>query len=263
MAKTIKDLDLKVNDLKTFFSGEINRFRNEIEKVKTPTTEEKSGDERISEISNNFDLFSASVNNRLKELELQIDALRKNADACLAQIDKNFQYNNRGKILLLGLKESPGEDLLGVVIDLFNSKLRTSIKKCDIFYTYRLGKKNDKKVRPAVVEFGNMWTRNEVFACKKLLKGTGIIIADFLSPIRYEVFKLVKQKLGKECWTNKGMIGFKIGDEVKYVTTVRQFQSAIGSVGLNHPPVVAGPATDGASGTAHGSTIAAELGLVR
>lgn len=243
MAKSIKDLDLKVNDLKTFFSSEISKFRNEIEKVKTPTTEDDGGDVRISEILNNFDLFSAAVNNRLDRLESQISALRKDMDVCSAQVDKNIQLNNRGKILLLGLEEHPSEDLLSTVVNVINSKLGLSIKKDYIFYSYRLGRKSDKRVRPIVVEFCNMWARNEVLRGKKLLKGSGFVITEFLSPTRYEVFKLARQKFGRDCWINKGMIGFKVNGIVKYVTTAQQFNLAAGSV-VAHP-------TDGVVGTVH------------
>lgn len=245
MAKTIKDLDVKVNDLKTFFSSEINKFRNEIEKVKTPTTGDDSDGTKISVISNSFDLFSAAVNNRLSQLESQITALKKEVDVSNARIDRNIQYYNRNKLLLLGVKESAGEDLRNVVIDLVNSRLHISVEKDEIFYSYRLGKKGDKRVRPVVVEFCNMWVKNEVFAQKKLLKGTGTVISEFLSPNRYEVFKLAKQKFGKDCWTSRGMIGFKINETVKYVSTVCQFHLAVGST------VSSVHAIGGATDTAH------------
>lgn len=234
MAKSIKDLDSKVNDLKLHFSDELGKFRNEISKIKSPINEEVNSADTIL---NEFNLFKATILNRLQLLESEINLLKKEAEATQQKSDNSVQHSNQNKIILFGLKEKPGESLVSEMSNIFSDKLNVNVKTADIYNAYRVSKKNDNKTRPVIVEFCTVWKRNEVFYTKRHLKGSPLVIAEVLSPLRNHVFKLAKKKLGKRCWTNGGRIGFKVGDTVKYVVSVDQFDSAFRSVAEGDPAI--------------------------
>lgn len=228
MAKTtVKDLNLKVSDLKAYFNSELGKFREEIASVKTPTIDEDDEDVRKSELLNKFDFFKATVEGRLKDLESQVSALNKDANALHIRLDNETQRSNKGKILLFGLDENTNENLQKEVIGVIGDKLKLSIKDSDIYDCYRYGKKRDKKNRPVLIQFTTVCIRNEVFYGKRALKGSKIVITEVLSPSRYEVYRLAKLKFGRSCWTSKGKIGFQYAGETKYVSTLEQYRSYI------------------------------------
>lgn len=228
MAKTIKDLDFKVNELKSHFNEELGKFKNEISKVKSPIGSLDDGD-IIGSLNIKFDFFKSEMENRLKNLETQISALRSDSDSIQLKMDNFIQQSNKSKLLLLGCKETPGENNLNnELVKIINSRIKVNIKNSDIHDCYRIGRKTDKNSRPVIIELCNVTKRNEIFDNKKLLKGTGLVVAEVLSPIRNNTYKLIRQKMGpRACWTNRGRIGFKSGATVKYVTTIEQFYSAL------------------------------------
>lgn len=227
MAKTVKDLDLKVNDLKKFFNEELGKFRGEIEKVKTPNADEGVPGGKGTDIEGillRFNLFEGTVENHMRNLQSQITQLQKDFNIIQSRLDNNLQNSNRSKILLLGVSENVKDDCLRKeIITIINTKLQFSLKDDDVYDCYRLGKKNVNKPRPVVIQFTMISARNEIFHSKRQLKGSGLVIAEVLSPMRYDVFKLAKQKFKKDCWSNNGKIGFKIGNIVRYVSTLEQF----------------------------------------
>lgn len=85
----------------------------------------------------------------------------------------------------------------------------------------------NNKPRPVIIEFCHVWKRNRVFYVKKHVKGSGFLIAEVLSPLRNDVFKLAKKKFGRGCWTSGGRFGFRV--DVKYVISVEQCNSALRS----------------------------------
>lgn len=225
-AKTVKDLDCKVNDLKNFFTQELGKFRGEIDKVKTPTDDcalNKKGVD-TEDIRIKFDFFKATVENQLKNLESEINLLRKDHVAVLSRLDNYIQQSNKGKILLLGIPETVDDtDLLKHTVSVVNSILMLPLSDKDVYDCYRLGKKTARKPRPVLVHFTVVRTRNEILHCRKRLKGSKLVVTEVLSPMRYEVFKLARQKFQKDCWSNNGNIGFKVGETIKYVSNMKQF----------------------------------------
>lgn len=234
MAKTVKDLDSKVNDLKNYFTQELGKFRGEIEKVKTPTDDSASNKQGVDteDIRVKFDFFKATVENQLKNLESEIRQLRKEHAAVHYHLDNYIQQSNKVKILVLGIPETVEDtDLLKHTVSVFNSILMLPLSDKDVYDCYRLGKKIAGKPRPVLVQFTVVETRNELLRCKRRLKGSKLVITEVLSPMRFEVFKLARQKFQKNCWSNNGNIGFKVGETVKYVSNMKQFlDSTAGSV---------------------------------
>ena len=84
----------------------------------------------------------------------------------------------------------------------------------DIERTHRLGgpRKQEEGLEPAasrpiIVKFCSYRKRQEVFARKKLLKGSGLVLMENLTQTRFNLFRKVKEVVGlKNCWTSDGRI---------------------------------------------------------
>ena len=83
----------------------------------------------------------------------------------------------------------------------------------DIERTHRLGgrRKQEEGLEPAasrpIIKFCSYRKRQEVFARKKLLKGSGLVLMENLMQTRFSLFRKVKEVVGlKNCWTSDGRI---------------------------------------------------------
>lgn len=231
MSKNIKELDMKVNDLRNFFSDELNKFKSEITKVKSPAIDTEADDgSKLQMLINRFEFFKTTVDNRLKSIESQVDILRQSIENIDERLDTIVQHGNRNKVLIFGVQEQSGEKLQDRIVEIVNSKLSTTLQITDMDFCYRIGKKTDKVARPVLVGFVNTWKRNDIFYSRKLFKGTKISISEVLSPVRLQTYKIVKQRFEKECWANRGKIGFKINGKIEYVTSVKQYHTLVPAV---------------------------------
>lgn len=241
-AKTVKDLGVRVNDLHAYFENELHKFRTEIKTIKTP--EVNADGEMVSEtVLNRFDLFEATIRNEIQGIKADLDKLNSVCDNLNRKTDKILQNSYRHALLLHGIEEKPEEDIMAIVFELFNGRLGLALQKNDIDMCSRFGikksatnHKNSKQSRPILVEFITMWQRNEVFYKKKVLKGTGLIITELLSPYRYSVYRLVRDEVGKNTWTKNCRIGFSIDGKVHYVATKESFEKIRGGASSSDTP---------------------------
>lgn len=225
MAKTtIKHLDSKVSDLQLYFEGELSKFRSELSTVKTPDLP-LSSDERLDALVVRFDMFEAAIRSQMQSLLGQIENVKKQCDRLSVALDNSLQETCISKLLLFGIQERKDENLFAEVSSVIATKLKIALEETDIISCYRFGSKksDDKFHRPVLVHFTRVRKRNEIFSNKRLLKGTKIVIAELLSPLRYEVYKAVKSKVGKHCWTNGGRIGFSWNGRTHHITTMKHF----------------------------------------
>lgn len=250
---TVKELDTRVQDLHSYFNSELKKFRSEISKVKTPESIIGTGDDEVGveTFVQKFSFFEATIKNELQKLQRQVTALKMESEKIQCKLDDSVQYQFRNRLLMHGLEEKAGGDLYSEVKNIFKNKLDIHIEKTDVNICYRFGKKRrttDKRTsRPVLLEFVNLWMRNEVYYKKKLLKGTNLLITEYLSPHRYEVYKIVKSRFGKECWTKNCAIGFQYGNTLHYVTTLEQYSNVCGAVPQSENQLNAGRSVSNAT----------------
>lgn len=225
---TVKHLDTKVSELQTYFEDELSKFRTELAVTKSP---EVTLDDGLNSIRNRFDLFENTIKNNIESIKREIGAVVERTQRLELSLDNNIQELSMSKLLLHGLSESEDKkhSLKARIVDLFQNKLNTPISEADVNFCYRLGAKkktSDNTIRPVLICFHDIRTREGVFKSKKLFKGTKLAISEMLSPLRYKTFLAVKVKLGKEkCWTSGGRIGFRWNDRSHYVTTMDQLDA--------------------------------------
>lgn len=226
---SLKDLDSKMSDLQSHFRDELVKFREEIVNIRSPDVQNSEGD-KLASLINRFNLFEASVNNRLQTLQRQVEDTKKQEEQLYVKVDDILQQTNRNKVVIYGLSEKDGESLHNYVIEHLKNKMEITINKTDIAGCYRVGRKKpgDKKSRPVIVEFYNWRLRDEILLQKRKLKGSKTVCTEILSPLRYKVYITAKQKFGNnDCWIYRGRIGVLQAGETRYVATMSQLDDLI------------------------------------
>nr|CAH7734082.1 unnamed protein product [Callosobruchus chinensis] len=93
------------------------------------------------------------------------------------------------------LVEIDGENTAAVVLKLLNSKMSLNLAMDDILVCQRIGKKVAKGPRGVLVKLKNVYTKDRVYNCKRLLKGTGVVIKQDLAEakLRFQIFWILYQ----------------------------------------------------------------------
>lgn len=231
---TIKELDARMNVLHSYFETELNKFRSEMNQAKTPEIAAEGGEVGFESLKNRFIFFEATIKNEMEKLQGQVNKLQTEYVRTNIKLDGIIQHQHRGTLLIHGIEEKQSEDLYLEIKNILENKLDVRVNKQDIAVCYRYGRKLNTKARrcrPVAVEFVNRWKRDEVFWNKKRLKGTNLMCTEYLSPIRYSLFKTIKSRFGKNCWTKACKIGFVYENTVHYVTTLEQMSVICGETG--------------------------------
>lgn len=204
MAKSLKELNTRVEQLATQFELGLNEFKKSLK----PNISNNSGmdiphGELINKFQNFEEIITSSletIKNDLKVLEMEVTENSKNVN--LLTLHKNK------KMLIIHGVEETNSDLYEHVTKLFMSKFDIEVRKSDLNECYRLGHKKigNKKGRPIVVDFIHCWNRDQLFAVKKKLKGSNIFITEVLTPKIATLFKNIRAVMGIATWTRAGNI---------------------------------------------------------
>ncbi|CAK1540541.1 unnamed protein product [Leptosia nina] len=72
---------------------------------------------------------------------------------------------------------------------------------------HRLGPTRSNKPRPILVKCRDLSTKTKLWQNKKVLKGTGITVSEFLTKPRHDAFMSARTKFGiHKCWTRDGTV---------------------------------------------------------
>lgn len=165
-----------------------------------------------SKLDDRFEKFEKKLSEMSDSMKALSTKISNNSDS-ISIIEDKFeifeQATKRNTLRFLGFEEHEDEDVVDVVINLVNNKLKVSCNPCDIDSAFRVGKRqNDHgKSRAIMVNFVQNIKRNEVFNAKKQLKNTVFAIFEDLTPRRYELLLAAKKKYGKNLvWSSGGKI---------------------------------------------------------
>lgn len=226
MAKTtVKHLDGKVNELQSYFEAEMGKFRSELRMIKTPDAA-TSGEDKLESLLLKFGFFEATVSAEIQSLKKEVTSLKQQCDRINLTLDNCIQEANISKLLLYGVPERADENPLNDVIDTIKLKLKIPLNGEDLISCYRYGRKKSSGTadRPLLLHFADVRKRNEIFQSKKLFKGTKLAITELLSPLRYDIYKTVKEKVGKgKCWTNNGRVGYCWNGRTYHISSIKHF----------------------------------------
>ena len=172
-------------------------------------------------------------NNELKEenknIKIEIDkeiATRKD------HINNLEQYGRRNNIRVSGLDfdnkfESARETTEGIV-SIINEKMKLDLSCYDIDIAHRLGKFEEKKIRPVIVKFVSRHTKYNVMHNTKKLKGTTLSFNEDLTKLNQQVLSSMRLKDKStvvKAWSYDRKLYAKYKDETQEVITFSKFQT--------------------------------------
>lgn len=160
-----------------------------------------------SKLEAEFSAFRGLITGALQNLQLQLEVLAQEVD----QLD----MRGRRKILLVhGVPDTMEEDTEAVVVQVVRERLNIpDFNAGDIRRCHRMGRASPNASRPVLVKFQSNATKDRIWFSKKLLKGTGVTVSEFLTKRRHDIFMAARQRFGvSKCWTRDGTV-FVLGDD--------------------------------------------------
>lgn len=199
-------------DMRKEFSTVMNNFHEQLESASS------SQGNSFIQIEKDFALFRSRFEGLLDRLCNRIDVLE-------CQVRKNT-------VLIHGVPEQQGENVLEVVTNFFNKELKPRdlvLSKSHIDYCYRL-RGTAGKQRPVLVKFASYWVKSDVWFAKKQLKGKPFSLSESLTHMRSRLLKEVKDRFGyRSVWTGDGNIFVCLPNKKKVrIANYRDFESAVG-----------------------------------
>lgn len=188
----------------------------------TPTAISNSNEAKklLVDITSDIDKIKKSIE-KMKETQEEQAVMIDDIDQ-----DRRFPY-----LLLHGLAEDlegehPPKFMAAKIAEVLKKKVNLpNITEYEISDCYRLGKYNKgattsdgrAKCRPVLVRFTRLVVRREVWLRKKQLKGTGLLLTEFLTPQRQELLRAARAAAGdRKAWSYNGVI-YMLGQDDKKV----------------------------------------------
>ena len=194
--------------LKTDFDSKLNDFEEKLENKLKVVKEEL--------ISREHD-FHVTVERLERELVDEKKTNEKLREECrevrglIQTVHRNqgggAQYLRRNNIKIYGLREtgSRGEtvpDTIHNVIEFLNVKMGVRVSWEDICIAHRLGRLEQNRYRSVIVKFVRRTTKLEILENRYKLKGSGIVLAEDLTPENNKLFWELREHMGKRnVWT--------------------------------------------------------------
>lgn len=176
-----------------------------------------------AKINKNFKILISSIEARQKEVEDKLSTLEHENSHLKEQLDKHEQYSRRNNIRIYGISVSNNnENVDEIAVIFFSEKLKVQVSIGAIDRSHRL-RSYSNKPSAIIVKFATYRTRAAVLNNKKLLKGSGITLAEDLTATRASLSKICIEKWGyRNVWTRDGIIMVKIGDTVRKIESESQ-----------------------------------------
>lgn len=116
MAKSIKELNVVINDLHKKFEEELSDFKKSLKEATSPDPMIKGV--MVDNLVKRVGDFEVKVMQQLKEIQIAIERLEERDAAIEKRLDKQEQKTYRNKVLIHGLEEKDREtrDELFVII---------------------------------------------------------------------------------------------------------------------------------------------------
>ncbi|XP_047996049.1 uncharacterized protein LOC125233920 [Leguminivora glycinivorella] len=155
-------------------------------------------------------------------LRQQIEVINNTVD--------NIEMRHRRKYLLFGgVAEAANENISEVIVTVCQQDMSLpEVTSNSILVCHRIGGKAGRP-RPVLVRFSDYAVKNAVWAKKTALKGTSVVLSEFLTRQRQSLFLAARRHFGvRSVWSLDGNIYIKVSSGKKErVTTSDQLQALI------------------------------------
>lgn len=181
----------------------------------------------------NFTTLTVDIAELQQKLENQISAVREGMKLELEtlrsqleridtrqqdqedRMDEAEQYSRRNCLLIHGIPERPGENVVDALLWFSNTQLKFNLPIQEVDRCHRLGpvRKNTAQVvaaghpRPIIVKLTRYYTRAEMWGRKVHLRNTGYFLTESLTRKRAALLKRAKEIApARNVWTQDGRI---------------------------------------------------------
>ena len=162
--------------------------------------------------------FENTLQENISVIKSDIDTLSKSQEAIKQKVDYIQYLNNKNNIIIHGIPddESDNAALLNKIMETLNGKFKTKLTKADINFTYRLGKKSEK-IRPVLIGFLHRWKRDNIYAMKKMCKGSELFICEWLPTNALSLLRQARTLFGNDSWVQNGLVHVKKNGSIKVI----------------------------------------------
>jgi len=161
----------------------------------------------LSALHKDYASFKEHVWGVLSILQQQMAAVSKSVDA--------IEMRHRRKFLLLGgLTEEADEKVADRVVSVLRCKLgMDSLEASSLITCHRLGTHSEGHPRPILMRFADSNTKTALWKSKAKLKGTSLVLSEFLTRQRQTTFITARKLFGmSNVWTLDGTIYIRLPD---------------------------------------------------
>ncbi|CAK1552760.1 unnamed protein product [Leptosia nina] len=188
-------LKKSLDEMKESFQNRMKQFQTDLQLGNSGSASSPNG------LASDFAVFRSFVLSSLECLQSQMNLL--------ASLTDQVETRSRRKIVLVhGVPEATKEDTASLVINTLLKHISIpelvpeTVSQC-----HRLGPTRSNKPRPILVKCRDLSTKTKLWQNKKVLKGTGITVSEFLTKPRHDAFMSARTKFGiHKCWTRDGTV---------------------------------------------------------
>ncbi|XP_061712925.1 uncharacterized protein LOC133521845 [Cydia pomonella] len=164
----------------------------------------------IASLSKEVSSFKEQMSAMLELLRQQILGIHRTVDAMETR-------HRRKNLVVSGVPEVADEDVAVTIATICQRDLHLPEVTCaSISMCHRLGSATQGRPRAILVRFSNLQARNAVWTKKTALKGSSVVISEFLTKHRQTVFIEARKHFGmRRVWTRDGTIYVKLASGKK------------------------------------------------
>lgn len=224
----MKQMAGSIEQIKVGLFAELSKIKESVQgntsdqlKIKSLQSTADGQIEDEQQANNEYDVMAAIRTFEAKAMEM-LNSVKQLTDRLVAitqdireKVDFLSRESNLNCLVLYGLSEE-GHDTrasLDEACKQISEKLQIQLSSNDINYVTRMGKKfaetegNKGRTRPLLIKFVHRWKRDIVYAKKKNLKATGLVMGELLSSDKLELYRATRNKVGeKASWTYRGNV---------------------------------------------------------
>ena len=235
VGETVREyFDNLIRSIQTDFVDKFKKMRDEfVERENNLTTKQDKLEKELEKAT----LLNAKLLEETNELKDLTQNMRQ-------RLCDNEQQTRKASIKIYGLKEiNRNESVLDtthLVLEFLNVKMGVRVGIQDICTSHRLGKPEPHRYRSVIVKFARRLTKFEVLENRFRLKGSGIVVAEDLSPANTRLFWEMRDTFGqRNVWTRDCKIYVNTREGIRQVNQTNRLET----LGLSrHDPHASTPA---------------------
>lgn len=129
-------------------------------------------DQMKIEMDKQTKIIFEKMNEKLEPLIEENKIMKNKIEILEKKIDYLEREKKKNNILCFGLeeKENSAWDLLQEIQVIFKNDLKVTLDINDVSKIYRIGPKQENKIRPVLIAFANTWKRTKILKTRKSLK---------------------------------------------------------------------------------------------